>query len=271
MHIHADTSARLRVFDGVGKDVNIDLVQPQLVGIKIFFFKPADTEIEIDILFLDHRLGQVDEVFHRFNDGEGQRAEVQFSAFNLGNVQNIIDQRKQVFAGQRDFPQVFANRFRIAGILFSNCREPDDRVHRRADIMGHGGEEIGFCLVRRSRFFRRSLEFLVKAQDDRQVKYEQDQETRRNKTDQQPVFGAHVQVFHRHEAEKRPSSCRGNRCIGEYTFLTLGIEDGDRTGRRSYLFKEILRRGGICSVVRPVKLKETGVFEGMAFDDIVSG
>ena len=55
-HIYADPSAGLRVFDGIGKDVDIDLIQPKLVGIEILFFHPAGAEIELDIFFLDHRL-----------------------------------------------------------------------------------------------------------------------------------------------------------------------------------------------------------------------
>ena len=135
-----------------------------------------------------------------------------------------------MIAGHRDLPQVFPDGSRIAEVLFCERRKADDRVHRRADIMRHGRKKIGFCLVCHRRFFRCRLELLIKVKHDSQIKYEQDQETCGNKANQQPVCGVHVQVLHRHEAEKCPSSCRCNRRIGEYTFLTAGVEDGNRTG-----------------------------------------
>ena len=269
-HVHADTSAGFRVFNGIGKDIDVDLIQPKLVGVEIFFFHPTGAEIELDILFLDHRLGEVHEIFHRLDEGEGLRAEIQLSALDLGNVQDIVDQGEQMIAGQRDLPQIFSYRFRISEILFRDRREADDRVHRRADIVGHCRKKIGFRFVGRRRFPGRRLELLVEINDHGQIKNEQDQESGRYNPYQQPVFGIDPQILHRHETEKRPSRCGADRGIGEDTFLTAGVEHGKRAGRRSDLSEELLRGGGIDHVVRLVKLKETGILEGMALDDVVS-
>ena len=194
-HVHADTAAGFRVFQGIGKDIDIDLIQPKPVGIKILLLHPADTEIEFDVLFFDHRPGQVYEVFHRLNDGERLRTEAQLAALNLGDVQNVVNQGEQMIAGQRDLPQVFSHRFHIAEILFRNRREADDCVHRRANIVRHRREEIGFRSVRRRRFTGSSLELLVIRKHDGEVKHKQDQESCGNKADQQPVFGIHTQVL----------------------------------------------------------------------------
>ena len=54
--VHADTAARFRVFDGVGENVDINLIQTKLVRIEVFLFHLVDVEAEINILLLDHRL-----------------------------------------------------------------------------------------------------------------------------------------------------------------------------------------------------------------------
>ena len=80
-----------------------------------------------------------------------------------------------MIAGQRDFPQVLAYRLHISQILFRDRRKAYDRVHRRADIMRHGGKEIGFRSVRHRRFSGCSLELFVERKHDGHVKNEQDQ------------------------------------------------------------------------------------------------
>ena len=97
------------VFDGVGKDVDIYLIQPKLIGVEIFFFHPTDAEVKLDVLFLDHRLRNVHKIFHCLDDREGLRAEDQFSALDLGNIKDIIDQSEQMIARQRDLLQILTD------------------------------------------------------------------------------------------------------------------------------------------------------------------
>ena len=55
-HVNDDRAPRRGVFDGVGEDVDEDLVQPELVRVEIFIFEGVDVEAEIDILFFHHGL-----------------------------------------------------------------------------------------------------------------------------------------------------------------------------------------------------------------------
>ena len=71
---------------------------------QIFLFHPVNPEGEINILFLDHRLRDVDQVLNRFLDGKRQRRQFQLSAFNLGDIKNIIDQGQQMISGKPDLP-----------------------------------------------------------------------------------------------------------------------------------------------------------------------
>ena len=69
-------------------------------------------------------------------------------------------------AGEGDFPQILADKFLIIDILFRDGRQPDDRIHRGTDIVGHRGEEVRLRLIRRLRFFRGRLEPLVEMEQD---------------------------------------------------------------------------------------------------------
>ena len=56
MQLYTDTSAQFRIFDRVGKDIDIDLIQAELVCIQILLLHRVGVEAEFYILFLDHRL-----------------------------------------------------------------------------------------------------------------------------------------------------------------------------------------------------------------------
>ena len=61
--------------------------------------------------------------------------------FDLGDIQNVIDQRKQQFTGPLDVPCILRH---FLGSLLpqNNLVQPDDRVNRRADLMAHAGKEV---------------------------------------------------------------------------------------------------------------------------------
>ncbi len=62
-HIYADASARFRVFDGVGEDVDINLIQAELIRIQVFLLHLIDMETEIEFFSLS--IGC--EIFTRFS------------------------------------------------------------------------------------------------------------------------------------------------------------------------------------------------------------
>ena len=61
-------------------------------------------EAEFDVLFLYHRLRDVYEILHRFNYRKCQRAELKLSAFDLRDIKDVVDQRKQMIARKTDLP-----------------------------------------------------------------------------------------------------------------------------------------------------------------------
>ena len=66
-----------------GENIDINLVQTELICKQVFLFHLIDVEAELNVLLLDHRLGNRDKVLHRFYNGEGKRTQLQLAAFHL--------------------------------------------------------------------------------------------------------------------------------------------------------------------------------------------
>ena len=106
-----------------------------MIRVQVLFFHPVDTEAELDILFLDHRLRQVYKVLHSFHDRERQRVEIELSALHLGDIQNIVDQCEQMIAGKADLSKAFSCSLHIAEVFLGDRRKSDDCVHGRANVV----------------------------------------------------------------------------------------------------------------------------------------
>ena len=70
----------------------------------------------------------------------------QLSGLNLGEIQNVIDDSQKRIPGVFDVIQIFPC---ILGQLLSekNVRHSHNGIHRRADLMRHGGQELRLCGV----------------------------------------------------------------------------------------------------------------------------
>ena len=268
--IYADASARLRVFDRVGKDVDVNLIQAQLIGIQILLFHTIDPEIEVDILFLDHRLGDVDQVLDRIDDREGQWAQIQLAALHLGDIQDIVDQRQKMIAGEADFPEIIGHRFRVPQILLRNGRQAHNGVHRRADIMGHGRKEIGFRFVCGLRFLRKLSVFLVEKQHIHKIDDKDHEQPKRNNTGQQPILRVPLQIVGWYEAQKHPSARRSDRGMRQHAVPPSRICHWKGSRSRHEGGFQFIHPGRIDVVVRLVEFKEIVVFEGAPLDDVIA-
>ena len=134
-------------------------------------------ETEFDVLLLDHRLRDIDEILDRLHDGESQRAQLQIAALDFGYIQDIVDEREQMIACQTDLPEALLGRLHITGILLGQSRQTDDRIHGSADVVRHCGEEVRLCLIRRFSLPCSDLKVLVKVKHIEHVTEEQDEQT----------------------------------------------------------------------------------------------
>ena len=69
------------------------------------------------------------------------------SALDPAHIQNIVNQFEQMIAGIQDLAQGITDTFRIFNMVERNTGKAQDRVHGRADIVGHIGQEKALCVV----------------------------------------------------------------------------------------------------------------------------
>ncbi len=87
-------------------------------------------------------LGQhVDDVVqHRFQL-ERQRVDLQLARLDLREVEDVVDDAQQVLAAALDLDEIVVHARRHV-VLHGQPRQSDDRVHRRADLVAHVGQEL---------------------------------------------------------------------------------------------------------------------------------
>ena len=112
--------------------------------------------VQPDIKYLlfrkDCGLGNAHQVLHQLYQRRRIVIQNHLTAFNLGHIQNIINQPHQQTAGQIDFFQAVLHLHRFLQMLLRDLGHPDNGVHRRPYIMGHIGKEPAFrliCVLRR--------------------------------------------------------------------------------------------------------------------------
>ena len=134
-------SAFLCVFDRVGEKIDQNLIQPRLISHHTFLTNSCDGYVKA----LPPGPGcRADDRIHgryRITERERVHGEHHFSALNLGNIQNVIDQAQKMLAGHQNLPGIFPHFFRTVCILFQQSGKSQNRIHGSADIMGHIGQK----------------------------------------------------------------------------------------------------------------------------------
>ena len=137
----ADVPALRRVFYGVGKEVDQNLVDSGFVANQALVPDAGCLQMKVLLSGFGHGL---DDGVHGGNhvvQGEFLQVQHDFSALDLGDVQNVVDEAEKVLAGGHDLLGIFPDLGRILRVLGEEGGESQHRVHGRADVMGHVGEE----------------------------------------------------------------------------------------------------------------------------------
>ncbi len=135
----------------VADEVDDDLPQARGISNHVVLNFDAHSKLEHEAFLLganhecSHRLGET------VSEQKSNDLELQLPRLNLGEIENVVDERQKRFGGFRDRLQVLALLFRQVGIE-SELRHPDDTVQGRPYLMTHVGDELGLepgCFERR--------------------------------------------------------------------------------------------------------------------------
>ena len=148
-HAGRDRAAGRRELDGVGEEVEQHLLERAFVA-------HQRRQAWLD-LGGEHDVGLLGPAAHQgqaFLDCGVERhallAQLEFAGFELGEVENVVDQVEQVAAAGVDVlgvVGVFLQAHRTEHLVLDHFREADDGVQRRAQFMAHIGQELGLGAV----------------------------------------------------------------------------------------------------------------------------
>ena len=150
LDLDEDTS-RGGELDRVVQEVDQDLAQPR--GVAPTGPAPRDRPgSRLQPLARCWHGEQVGRLLDALAEGERGRFDVQLPGLDLREVEDVVDQREQRLAAAADRSQVFAllGSERRAGEELGHA---DDRVHRRADLVAHVGQELALEPVGAVRLF----------------------------------------------------------------------------------------------------------------------
>ena len=108
---------------------------------------PVGVYTQCLMLFLHQGAEYIHYVFNQIREENLLGYQVNLPAFNFGHIQNLVYEVQQMAAGRVDFCKAILYFIRGIQVGLSNDRHSYDSVHRRADIMGHGGKKVGFGVV----------------------------------------------------------------------------------------------------------------------------
>ena len=95
---------------------------------------------DVDALLVGLRRQQLHHALHALVDRQRRRVELQLVGLDLGEVEDLVDQRQQRARRALDGVGIGALLGRELGVAHQR-RHAEDAVHRRADLVAHGGQE----------------------------------------------------------------------------------------------------------------------------------
>ncbi len=137
-----DDLAGLGELEGVADQVDQHLGQPQRIADQGPRDRRIGGEHHLDRLLALLLADQRGDVLQHVVETEGRRLDRQPSGLDLREIQDIVDDAQQGLRRPVDLLEVVAGPVRQTGPE-RQAAQPDDRVHRRADLVAHVRQELG--------------------------------------------------------------------------------------------------------------------------------
>ena len=145
--LHADKAVLLRVLHGVVDDIDKDLAQMERIADQVLLTDLPDLQMKFLMLLCRLRAHDDRDVVHHVGEGKNFLAQRHAAACDARHVEHIVDQIHQMRRGGLDLLETVEH-----ARFFVDVREGDgchshDRIHRRADIVGHVRQKAARCPV----------------------------------------------------------------------------------------------------------------------------
>ena len=128
-------------FHSVTQQVDEDLLQPQRIAQQAFRECLRGLDMKPEPLGGGHLAHQAPQLGQQGNQVEGPGFQVDLAPFDLGEVEDVVDDRQQALAGGEDMAHPLPW---LGGqvLQFQQLRQSQHGIHRGADFMAHVGQEL---------------------------------------------------------------------------------------------------------------------------------
>jgi len=140
-HPHRDGAARRGKLDGVGQQVQQDLIQPGLVAVDVLVGHVHDVHVKLQLLCVNLPADNGFQIVQHIRKVDFHLFQMDLSAFNAAHIQHIVDEGEQMVAGCKGLAKIILHPLGIVDIAERQRSKADDGVHGGADIVGHIGKE----------------------------------------------------------------------------------------------------------------------------------
>ena len=140
-HPHRDRAARRGKLDGVGQQVQQDLVQPGLIAVDILVGHIHRVHIKLQLFCVDLPADDGFQIVQHIRKVDFHLFQMELSAFDAAHIQHIVDEGEQMVAGSKGLGQIILHPLLVVNIADRQCGKADDGVHGGTDVVGHIGKE----------------------------------------------------------------------------------------------------------------------------------
>ena len=135
-----DHFAALREFQGIADEIDHYLAETDRVSHEIVGHLRRHVASQLEALLVGGRRQRVKRIAQLIAQTEGSAIEFQLAGFDLREIENVVNHREQGVGGLLDKLEIVALLDGKIG-LEHKVGHADDRVHRRADLVAHVGQE----------------------------------------------------------------------------------------------------------------------------------
>ena len=144
LHLYPDAHAALGgELDGVVGVVDQYLAQPQRVAHQAVRHLGCHLAGQHQSFGRGLALNHVDDLIQHIGQLKRYVLQREFASFNLGDIQDVVNDRQQVLSSLLDLDSV-VGLARVQPGLAHQVGHADDGVHRRADFVAHVGQKVPF-------------------------------------------------------------------------------------------------------------------------------
>ena len=148
------------VLDGVGENVGDDLLDPDLVAVQHRRQIMRRVDDELQALLLRATVDHVDQIIQQRAQLIIDGNDLHLARLYLREVENIIDEPEEIFAGGMNVLRVLDGG-RLIGRTQDHFVHAEDCIERSSQLVAHAREEIALHLIRLIRHGFFALEFFV--------------------------------------------------------------------------------------------------------------